>query len=77
MGRIKKITQAERVLRFMQTHRRGITALQALNACGCFDLAGRIRDLKEDGYFIIGEFVQVENRFGEKVRIKQYKLVER
>lgn len=77
MGRIKKVTQAERVLRFMQTHKKGITALQALNACGCFDLAGRIRDLKEDGYFILGEFVEVENRFGEKVRIKQYRLVER
>ena len=77
MGRIKKVTQAERVLRFMQSHRRGITALQALNSCGCFDLAGRIRDLKEDGYFIDGEFVEVKNRFGEKVRIKQYRLVER
>ena len=51
--------------------------LVAAFACGCFDLAGRIRDLKEDGYFILGEFVEVENRFGEKVRIKQYRLVER
>ena len=77
MGRIKKVTQAERILRYMRSHKRGITALQALDACGCFDLAGRIRDLKEDGYFIIGEYIEVKNRFGEKVRIKQYKLVER
>ena len=76
MGRIKKVTQAERVLKLMQNRRRGITALQAREFCGCFDLAGRIRDLKEDGYPIISDWVYVTNRFGEKVRIKQYRLVE-
>lgn len=75
--REKRPTQCQRVLKFMETHKRGITALQALNACGCFDLAGRIRDLKEDGYLITGEYIKVTNRFGEKVRIKQYRLVER
>lgn len=59
----------------MESHKKGITALQALNTCGCFDLAGRIRDLKEDGYPITGDWVKVTNRFGEKVRIKQYRLV--
>lgn len=77
MGRIKKVTQAQRVLHFMQTHKKGITAKQAYDSCGCFDLQGRIRDLKEDGYLIHGEWVKVENRFGEKVRIKQYTLLER
>ena len=76
MGKVKKVTQAERVLKLMQNRKRGITALQALEFCGCFDLAGRIRDLKEDGYPIIGDWVYVTNRFGEKVRIKQYRLVE-
>ena len=77
MGRIKNVTQAERVLRFMQTHKKGITAKQAYDSCGCFDLQGRIRDLKEDGHLIHDEWVKVENRFGEKVRIKQYTLLER
>ena len=76
MGRIKKVTQAERVLNLMQKRKRGVNALQALKHCGCFDLAGRIRDLKEDGYPIIGDWVYVTNQFGEKVRIKQYRLVE-
>ena len=77
MGKIKKMTQAERVLRLMQTHKRGITALQAINAFGCLDLAGRIRDLREEGWEIIGEFIEVKNRYGERLRIKQYRLVER
>ena len=76
MGKIKKMSQAQRVLRFMQTHKRGITALQAINAIGCLDLAGRIRDLREDGYEILGDWVYVTNRYGEKIRIKQYTLVE-
>lgn len=76
MGKIKKMSQAQRVLRFMQTHKRGITALQAIQSIGCIDLAGRIRDLKEDGYIILGEYVYVTNRYGDKVRIKQYRLVE-
>lgn len=75
--REKRPTQSQRILKFMQTHKKGITALQALNSCGCFDLAGRIRDLKEDGYPIDGEFIYVTNRFNEKVRVKQYRLREK
>lgn len=77
MGKIKNVTQAQRVLRFMESHKNGITSKQAYDSCGCFDLQGRIRDLKEDGYPIIGDWTVVKNRFGEKVRIKQYRLVER
>ena len=76
MGKIKKMTQAQRVLRFMQRHKKGITALQAIKHCGCIDLAGRIRDLKEDGHIIGSEYVYVVNQFGEKVRVKQYTLKE-
>lgn len=77
MGKIKKMTQAERVLRYMQRHKRGITALQAIKHCGCLDLAGRIRDLKESGYIINGEYIYIINAYGEKVRLKQYTLQER
>lgn len=76
MGKIKKMTQAEKVLKFMRTHKRGITALQAIKHCGCLDLAGRIRDLKESGYMIHGEYIYVVNTDGEKVRVKQYTLQE-
>ena len=75
--REKRPTQSQRILKFMQTHKKGITALQALNSCGCLDLAGRIRDLREDGHLIDGEFIYVTNRFNEKVRIKQYTLREK
>ena len=75
MGRIKKPTQAEKIMKYMQSHK-SITALQALKHCGCFDLAGRIRDLKEQGVKINSEYIKVENAVGETVRIKQYWLAE-
>lgn len=74
MGRIKKPTQTQRIHNFMKTHKKGITALQALKYCGCFDLAGRIRDLKEQGVKISSEYIKVENAVGEIVRVKQYRL---
>jgi len=73
----KRPTQRQRILKFMQTHKRGITALQAINSCGCLDLAGCIRDLKEDGYAIESEFISVRNRFNEKTHVKQYRLKEK
>jgi len=76
MGRKKNRTQTERILAFMKSHKKGITALQALKFCGCFDLAGRIRDLKEKGIKIESEYIKVQNAVGEVVKIKQYRLAE-
>lgn len=53
-----------------------ITQLEALSELGIFRLASRINDLKNKGHNIIGQMVDVENRFGEKVKIKRYFLVE-
>jgi len=74
MGRIKKPTQAERIYKYMQAHKNGITSLQALDYCSCIDLAGRIRDLRERGIEINSEYVMVRNRNGEKCRVKRYWL---
>ena len=76
MGRIKKMTQADRIYKFMQTHKRGITTLQAINYCGCLDLQGRIRDLKERGIKISDEYIKVITACGESVRVKRYTLAE-
>ena len=75
MGRIKQPTKAQRVLRYMKRHRSGITALDALYECGCFDLAGRIRDLKEQGYAIVDKWEVVTCKDGDKARVKKYRLV--
>lgn len=69
------MTQCEKILHFMETHKRGITPLQAMDHFGCMRLSGRIHDLREMGYTISSDLVEVRNRYGEKCRVSQYRLV--
>jgi hypothetical protein len=64
-------TQNKRLLYYLHTHD-GVTQLEALNELGIFRLASRISDLRRQGEDISSEMVTVNNRFGEKVRIKRY-----
>ena len=66
------MTQTERVLDYMREHG-SITQLEALNELGVFRLASRISDLKRRGYSIVGERVEVKNRYGESCYIKRYR----
>ena len=75
MGRIKKPSQADKIYEYMTAHTSGITALQALKHCGCLDLAGRIRDLKERGINISSEYIKVSTSTGE-ARVKRYWIAE-
>ena len=68
-------TQNERLLGYLKKYG-NITQLEAMTELGIFRLASRINDLKNKGHNIIGQMVDVENRFGEKVKIKRYFLVE-
>lgn len=45
-------TQADAILRYMESHKRGITPLDALNNFGCLRLSARIWDLRARGYVI-------------------------
>lgn len=66
-------TQEQRVLDYI--HRFGsITQRDALFDLGIMRLASRISSLKKKGYPITSRMIEVENRFGEKVHIKQYSL---
>ena len=40
---------------------RPLTALEALEECGCFRLAARIKDLREQGHDIKTKAVQLQN----------------
>ena len=69
------MSHCEKILKFMETHKNGITPLQAMDKFGCMRLSGRIHDLRERGYDISSEIVVVKNRYGEKCRVSRYKLV--
>lgn len=68
-------TQNTRLLVYLKKYG-NITQLEALSELGIFRLASRINDLKNKGHNIIGQMIDVENRFGEKVKIKRYFLIE-
>lgn len=69
------MTQNEKILKFMMTHKNGITPLQAIDHFGCMRLSGRIHDLREMGYSISSEIVKVKNRYGDDCRVSRYKLI--
>lgn len=68
------MSQCKDILRHLETHR-GITAIVALDRYGCFRLAARISDLRAQGYQITTLSKEVINRYGEKKRIAEYRLV--
>ena len=59
----------------MQTHKNGITGKQAYKAAHSMNLPQRIYDLKRRGHKIVSDYVEEKNDFGEKYRVKQYRLV--
>ena len=74
MAKVKHIpSQNTRILEYLETHD-GITHLEAEQLLGICRLASRITDLRRLGYEFDTEWVNVKNRWGEKTRIKRYRL---
>lgn len=61
---MKHKSQCDKVLKYLQTHKTGITPLQAMDKFGVQRLSGRIYDLRDMGYPILATRVDVKNRFG-------------
>ena len=70
-----KKSQNEIILKLLQTHKRGSTARHAYKYAHSMNLAQRIHDLRLQGHKIDSEYVEVYNDFGEKYRVKNYRLV--
>ena len=72
---MKKKSQNEIILKLLQTRKNGITGKQAYEYAHSMNLPQRIYDLRKRGHVITSTFVEVTNDFGEKYRVKQYRLV--
>lgn len=70
---MKKLTQADMVLRHLKDHNT-ITTWEAIENYGITRLSAIIFNLKEQGYRIGGEMKGTFNRYGEPVSWKEYKL---
>ena len=70
----KTKSQKSEVLKFMKTHKRGITSLQAIELFGATRLSDIIFRLRQEGYNIITEMVTAKNRYGHTVTFARYRL---
>lgn len=68
------MTQNESILKYMKTHKKGITPMDALRVCGCFRLSGRIWDLRHQGYEIKKEMIAVKGEDGDTKYVARYSL---
>ena len=73
MSEHSKPTQNTRILDYIIKFG-SITQLEALRDIGVMRLASRISDLRKQGFSIISTTDTVQNRYGEKCRIKRYSL---
>ena len=67
-------SQNEKILKYLKTHKRGITQAQAYELFGCLRLSGRIFDLRYMGYSITTNMIAVKNRYGATCYVAQYRL---
>lgn len=70
------MTQNEKILKYMKTHKKGINPQIAMIQFGCMRLASRISDLRKMGYSISREMIAVRNHDGETCYVAQYTLAE-
>lgn len=63
-------SQGQQILDHLRSGKH-LTAIEALNRFGCFRLAARIKDLKDDGHRIDAQMVELPN--GKKVA--SYRMV--
>lgn len=65
------MTQHDRIEKYIRTYG-SITPMQAFADLGITKLASRISEMKRNGYCFDQEYVESENRFGEKVHYMRY-----
>ena len=71
----KTKSQKSEILRYLQTHKRGITSLQAIELFGATRLSDIIFRLRKEGWDIETEQLVVRNRYGHVTTVARYKLV--
>lgn len=70
-----KIKQTSRIVKYIDDFG-SITTLEAMRDIGVTNLHARLYDLKKEGYNVIGTPEQSENRYGDKVHYKRYRINE-
>lgn len=69
----KAPSQESRILEYLKSGK-ALTRLTAWHEVGCLETPARISELRAKGYKISTEMVPVINRFGDVVRVAEWRL---
>ena len=72
----EKQTVQNDILKYLQSHKKGITNLDGFEKFGTTRLGGHIYFLRQKGYNIVTEEVKGKNRYGHQTKFARYRLVE-
>jgi hypothetical protein len=67
-------TKKARLLKYIQTHKRGITGQEALLKIGLYRLSGEIHELRKEGHDIKTEMMEREEKDGSITKYARYYL---
>lgn len=73
---MEKKTQINDVKKYLETHKKGLTSLEAIDLFGATRLSGIIFVLRKSGMNITTEEKLVSNRYGGLSRVACYKLMD-
>lgn len=65
-------TKKQKLLKHLQTHRRGITGQDALRLYGLYRLSGEIHELRKAGHDIKTEMMEREEEDGSVTKYARY-----
>lgn len=71
---MKNETKINQLLRYLKTHRRGITGQEALRNIGLYRLSGEIFKLRNRGYNIVTSMEEEVDENGNVCRYARYYL---
>lgn len=74
VGKDNKMTQEYRTLKYLQTHKRGITPFDMWKKLGIYRASDVVYKLRKNGHDIRTDYVMVKNQFGEDCRVACYTL---
>ena len=68
------MTKKQKLLKWLQTHKRGIDGQTALREIGLYRLSGEIHELRKAGHNIKTEMMEYVDENGDKVTYARYFL---
>lgn len=68
-------SKVKRIVKYMETHKKGITQMQAVELFQAYRLSGVIFNLKEQGYVIETDILEGKTQDNRPTRYARYRLI--